>query len=151
MYADVYGWPLNKISKIEYFFMFHKILHCYMFSGFVGKLVLLSILCRWQLIFELCYVPWILKVAKMISFFIQINTVSDYCRDWWNNSLLQFSQYPMSLTTYIRIVAKMLPFLIRINTVSEYKKGANIGHFGAKDDPIIRIRKFFGEIGLLRL
>jgi hypothetical protein len=57
----------------------------------------------------------------------------------------------MSLTTYIRIVAKMLPFLIRINTVSEYKKGANIGHFGAKDDPIIRIRKFFGEIGLLRL
>jgi len=26
-----------------------------------------------------------------------------------------------------------------------------IGHFGAKDDSTIRIRKFFGEIGLLRL
>ena len=31
------------------------------------------------------------------------------------------------------------------------QKGASIGHIGAKNDPIIRIRKFFGEIGLLRL
>ena len=31
-----------------------------------------------------------------------------------------------------------------------HKKGP-VGHFGARDDPIIRIRKFLGEIGLLRL
>ena len=31
------------------------------------------------------------------------------------------------------------------------QKGASIGHFGARDDQTIRIRKYFGEIGLLRL
>jgi len=28
------------------------------------------------------------------------------------------------------------------------KKGTSIGHFGARDDATIRIRKFFDEIGL---
>ena len=31
------------------------------------------------------------------------------------------------------------------------QKGASIEHFGARDEPIIWSRKFFGEIGLLRL
>jgi hypothetical protein len=29
-----------------------------------------------------------------------------------------------------------------------HKKGASIGVFGARDDPIIRTRKFFDKIGL---
>ena len=31
------------------------------------------------------------------------------------------------------------------------QKGTSSGHFGARDDQIIRIRKFFEEIGLFRL
>ena len=31
-----------------------------------------------------------------------------------------------------------------------HKKRASNGHFGATDDPTIKIRKFFGAIGFLR-
>jgi hypothetical protein len=31
-----------------------------------------------------------------------------------------------------------------------HKKRTNIGHFGARDDPTIRIKKFFDETGLER-
>jgi hypothetical protein len=32
-----------------------------------------------------------------------------------------------------------------------FHKTGPVGHFGAKDDPTVRIRKLFDEIGLLRL
>jgi hypothetical protein len=50
------------------------------------------------------------------------------------------------------------PLTVRVSYISEKvyfwwsipQKGTSIGHFGAKDDPSIRNRKLYDEIGLLK-